>query len=361
MEVYFERVLKECGYLADMYMLDFFVESLWEKLPASWRRFYDNELRKLKDRRELVDFVKWILRRPDEKRDGKLHFVPKEPEPLSMISLRKVVNIVSLTQWNPIKKPSEVIPLIKFGSPESNLNDSFTNLKTVLPSSLRLKIKNKKEHEITRIVDIVKILLENLTFKIDEIIDIGAGIGHLSRILSLLLPYKVSTIEGDSNLVEKASKIDDKISKSKQYLNKKDNEDRSEFVPLERRNLFIKSEKEIQYSEEKNLFLTGLHTCGDFSSTIMRYFVSNPNAKIILHFGCCYHKLNGGKDKVFKDVYEDLEKDKDVDGRSENLTVQQGFPMSRLFSNLRLSYAAREVACFGHEQFIQKLTESLVS
>jgi len=342
-------------------MLDFFVENLWEKLPISWKNFYGQELRKIKDRSELVNFVKWILRNLNAKENEKLNFIPSEPEPLSMISLRKVVHIVSLNQWDPIKRPSEVLSLIKFCNSEVNLDGSFTNLKTVLPSSLRLKIKNKKEHEITRIVDVVKILLENLKFKIDEIIDIGAGIGHLSRILSLLLPYKVSTIEGDSSLVEKASQIDGKVSRFKQYLNQKDNEDKSEFVPLERKNLFIKSEKEIHYSEEKDLFLTGLHTCGDFSSTIIRYFISNPNAKVILHFGCCYHKLNGGKDKIFKDVYKELEKDKDADMDPGHQSNSQGFPMSKLFSNLNLSYAAREVACFGHEQFIQKLTESLVS
>ncbi|KAE9553364.1 hypothetical protein FO519_003427 [Halicephalobus sp. NKZ332] len=352
MESYFERVLKECGYLADMYMLDFFVESLWEKLPVSWRSFYESQLNRVEDRRELVDFVKWILRRPNGEKKDKVEFLPSEPEPLSMTALRNVVHIVCLKQWKPIGKPSEVLSLVglKKGSPELNSDNSFTNLKTVLPSSLRLKIKNKKEHEITRIVDVVKILLESLNVEVEEIVDIGAGIGHLSRILSLLLPErKVSTIEGDADLVDKASKIDEKITKNKKYLDKA-KEGKSEFLPLQRKALFIKNEEEISCFEGRNLFLTGLHTCGDFSATIVKHFVANSDAKILLHFGCCYHKLNGGKDKIFKDVYENSEKYQET---------SQGFPLSKLFSKLKLSYAAREIACFGHEQFIQKLTESL--
>lgn len=42
-------------------------------------------------------------------------------------------------------------------------------------------------------------LLDTLN-EIDEIIDIGAGLGHLSRILSLLFKFKVATVEGDDEV-----------------------------------------------------------------------------------------------------------------------------------------------------------------
>ena len=39
------------------------------------------------------------------------------------------------------------------------------------------------------------------SYKIDEIVDIGAGLGHLSRILSLLFNFKVTTIEGNEQVI----------------------------------------------------------------------------------------------------------------------------------------------------------------
>jgi hypothetical protein len=53
--------------------------------------------------------------------------------------------------------------------------------------------------------------------------------------------------------------------------------------------------------------LVGLHTCGDFAAIILRHFTSNPEAKLLINLGCCYHKLNGGLDKLYRNVYEDVQ------------------------------------------------------
>jgi hypothetical protein len=37
-----------------------------------------------------------------------------------------------------------------------------------------------------------------------------------------------------------------------------------------------------------------------------------------------------------------------------------GFPLSRKFQHFKLSYAARELACFGREQFLKRLDDSIV-
>lgn len=74
-----------------------------------------------------------------------------------------------------------------------------------MPSELCRKIKAKKAHEIGRLCDLILILIEKINSnKIInsklEIIDIGAGLGHLSRLLAYFLPITVSTIEGDSEV-----------------------------------------------------------------------------------------------------------------------------------------------------------------
>uniref|UniRef100_A0AC34F7A0 Methyltransferase domain-containing protein n=1 Tax=Panagrolaimus sp. ES5 TaxID=591445 RepID=A0AC34F7A0_9BILA len=341
---YIEQTLKECQYLVDMYMIDYFVEDLWHQILPSWQNFYESHLLSIdSDRKAVVDLVKHILRRPNEP----LFVQFNSPEPLSMLALKAVISNIELKQWQIPNYPQEILPKIELS--DESKPTAFTNLRHSLPPALRIKIKNKKEHEVSRISDVAKILINKLG-PIDEIVDVGAGIGHLSRILSLLLEKKVSTIEGDPLLVETANKLDERIAKNLKYLSKRNKIEKSgEWNSPDRKALYIEEEKQMGDSEGKRLLLTGLHTCGDFSATILKYFCANDDARILLHFGCCYHKLNNAGDKLFKDIYE---------GKENNVTTK-GYPLSQAFSHLKLTYAAREVACFGHEQFIAKLNESI--
>jgi hypothetical protein len=92
---------------------------------------------------------------------------------------------------------------------------------------------------------------------------------------------------------------------------------------------------------DENTLLVGLHACGDLSSLIIKNFVASPNSKSLINFGCCYHKLNGGSDKLF------------MEGKSEPTVTT--FPMSQQYKEVKLSYAARELACHANEQFLEQL------
>ena len=52
--------------------------------------------------------------------------------------------------------------------------------------------------------------------------------------------------------------------------------------------------------ENRKALLVGLHTCGDLSTTILRSFVNFNSVQSVVLVGCCYHKLNNGKDKLFQ-------------------------------------------------------------
>lgn len=71
-----------------------------------------------------------------------------------------------------------------------------------LPPRLRTRMKAKKLHEFGRIYDVIRAATEQTEIgrKVDSIVDIGAGVGHLSRVLSLLLERDVATIEGDEKV-----------------------------------------------------------------------------------------------------------------------------------------------------------------
>ena len=42
---------------------------------------------------------------------------------------------------------------------------------------------------------------------------------------------------------------------------------------------------------DMDMLLTGLHTCGDLASTMLKLFVSNSDVKCLCSVGCCYHLL----------------------------------------------------------------------
>lgn len=73
----------------------------------------------------------------------------------------------------------------------------------ILPLCLKTKIKAKKLHEIGRLYDLLDILFKHLSCHNEntlKIVDVGSGIGHLSRILSFLLNCDVETIEGNAEV-----------------------------------------------------------------------------------------------------------------------------------------------------------------
>ncbi|CAD5234830.1 unnamed protein product [Bursaphelenchus xylophilus] len=252
------------------------------------------------------------------------------PPPLSLITLKYVVFRMSL----PFYRPVTLTELSSFYG-DLNASSDFTDVRAGLNSKQRLKMKNKKVHEIGKIVDLVNIIIrfsEKKESPINEVVDIGAGLGHLSRVLSLLINKKVKTIEGDGQLVQRAQKIDSIVSGGETEM------------PA-RVSAFIKSEDEID--DTKDALLIGVHTCGDLAPTIIRHFKNNKSAKALIHFGCCYHKMNGGLDKLFRDETKETFRPSD-----------KGFPLSEKYKNEEISYAARELACFSYDPFVTKIGEN---
>lgn len=103
--------------------------------------------------------------------------------------------------------------------------------------------------------------------------------------------------------------------------------------------------------------LTGLHACGDLSSTLLRHFANSPRVQLITSVACCYMKIstqeNPNPPGVFQPPF------------SSDITVadscsEYGYPMSdwvRGLSGHQLSYKAREGACHAVEDYLQRLRE----
>lgn len=81
----------------------------------------------------------------------------------------------------------------------------------------RKHVKPKKQHEISRLGSLVKSISESTN--ITQIVDVGSGVGHLSRLLAYAHNLKTVSIDAKDNFVESAQIFDDQLV---QQLKKKD-------------------------------------------------------------------------------------------------------------------------------------------
>ncbi|KAI8506784.1 Methyltransferase-like protein 25 [Branchiostoma belcheri] len=81
------------------------------------------------------------------------------------------------------------------------------------------------------------------------------------------------------------------------------------------------------------LLLTGLHTCGDLCPTMLRLFVTCPQAAVLCSVGCCYNLLT----------------EQETEGATEE---KYGFPLSQVFQTrgVTLGRTARMLSCQAVER-----------
>lgn len=161
-------VINTYQWLIDAYVLDYYTEDHWALLPSSWRLFFDN----LEDVSQLADILLNL--------DGPV--LSSQVLPLSLLTLIKCVRKLSASRTAPIKvtNPSQKSPL----------------------KHLYKQVKDKKCHEIDRMA----VLTACTAKKCDTIyvVDFGAGLGHLARILSFQHGIRVCCLEMQEKLSNEA-------------------------------------------------------------------------------------------------------------------------------------------------------------
>ena len=45
------------------------------------------------------------------------------------------------------------------------------------------------------------------------------------------------------------------------------------------------------FNPHKPFCITGLHTCGDLATNVLRLFLQSPGARAMSVVGCCYHQI----------------------------------------------------------------------
>lgn len=289
--------------LLDSYVADYYVENHWNKLPKSWQNCFSNI--SMKQLSELLDFSNPIK--------SKLY-------PLSLLSLRSIIvhNVLS-------RKQLYNIPLKDFK------NDKVKNL-------FWKNVKLKKRHEISVLADLCyQSALETDCFCI---VDIGSGVGHLSRLLAYKYGFKVCTFEVNSALLVSAEQLDNTFQQALKKLNIVN----KSFIKPVHLNKKITSDINVQTftsyirmalkEDSKFKFgIVGLHPCGDLSTTLLNLFNKCSQAVFINMASCCYMKL------------------------TLNQSPKMGFPLSQYCQRnyWTLSYLSCEIACHAIEKYVIKL------
>ncbi|VDK75529.1 unnamed protein product [Anisakis simplex] len=104
-----ERLLEQYGWIADLYMIDFFVDDHWTRLPSSWRNCFDN-----------FDAISWFnvlnntnsgnlnIKDIDSSNNDSKHILP-----LSFICFKRLIDTVSLERKpvNGLKQLAELLEI----------------------------------------------------------------------------------------------------------------------------------------------------------------------------------------------------------------------------------------------------------
>jgi len=203
-------------------------------------------------------------------------------------------------------------------------------------------VKPKKQHELSRLSQICALVANTAECK--TVVDVGAGVGHLSRQLSYIYGLDLVCVESQEEYGAAASKFDVQLESAFSRLGIScQNSPQHITLTLHptTKNLteFLDCNSHVDNKFDQ-FGLIGLHTCGDLGPTLIRNFVHVPEIKFLLGIGCCYMKM-------------DLDKPASI----------RGFPMSVCAQKCEssfVSYEAFEVACHALESYCERLMDSQV-
>ena len=148
--------------------------------------------------------------------------------------------------------------------------------------------KEKKEHEVKRLSNFIK-KCQDISYS-EILLEIGCGKSYLTdALLTTENNNKLLYIGVDMNkkVIDKSKEIY-KNNKNVYLLNSYINfNDFDEFYENKLKSILIENNK-----INKNIFLFGLHSCGNLTSNTLKIFINNNYFKSMAIVGCCLNLLN---------------------------------------------------------------------
>ncbi|KAG9136540.1 hypothetical protein Leryth_014378 [Lithospermum erythrorhizon] len=195
---------------------------------------------------------------------------------------------------------------------------------TELDKVLAQGMNAKKKHEIEALAGVISLVAQGV--EADTIVDVGAGQGYLSQVLSFQHQHSVYAIDASShhgrvtdaraerirkhyaaNIRKSRSKERDlripqtvtcRVLSANMLKNLSDSILKKDHNSLNRPRESIVEEPQTAScpssgsSCNSTLVLAGLHACGDLSVTMLRTFLECEEVKAVVSIGCCYNLIS---------------------------------------------------------------------
>merc|ERR1719154_15499 len=321
-------LLEHYEWLINSFVLDFFIDSHWNHLPSSWKDVLTNIT--------PHDLADWL----DHKETPKY----TEPWPLSLLALKQTIKYLSLPRApvgdlscvNTFLKPGDSFQSWEF---ESEMLSESGGQHSSLKHVFRKHVKPKKQYEMCRLAKLTSSISGFLGT--DKVLDIGSGVGHLSRYLCYNNKLQVACVDGDDKLTNSAKKFDDELEFTVEKMLKRGDTTlqlprapvhvTSHIAPdmnLDNFHHILANKFSISSTDQLKYGIVGLHTCGDLGPVLIRMFTQDPGAVMLNSVGCCYMK------------------------------IKEHFPMSGFVQSQewsKLSYTSNELACHALEMYTERL------
>lgn len=296
------KVIRMYDWLLDLYVLDFFVDNHWYRLPKSWQENLDEIA--------LEQLGNILSEKPTN-----------HTFPLSLLALIATVKALGLPRKNSKTIKKDVTQIADQCSTYSKIKNLFLK-----------HVKLKKRHEVSVMAEIVTDVA--LKSRCNAVIDFGSGLGHLVRMLAYKNKLYTAGIECQKQLTEEARKLDLEFEYTARKYTKEG------FTPNLHRpihyNISLSNHEQLQHlplpTHMTNYGLIGLHPCGDLGPLLLKHFICSNQVKFICVVGCCYTKLTA-----------------------------EGYPISNYLKKLKgdLSFVSREIACHAIEMYSERLRQGL--
>lgn len=227
----------------------------------------------------------------------------------------------------------------------------------ILTKNKKNLFKKKKEHEVTQLAGFINSIFKKT--KMETMLEMGCGKSYLTNTLLKENPNCLYIgIDMKEKLVEKTSKFNDNENVIVLY----GKVTASNFKEYYTNN--IKQKLVNHKKSEKNIFLFGLHSCGNLTSDTLKLFVNYDYFSHLSIVSCCLNLLTeyvtpeATETQLFKDYYENVGTDLKGEKLEQTILFQQGnegYPLSDLvkkkYPTLFLSRTVRNSA-------MQKNTET---
>ncbi|XP_070576997.1 methyltransferase-like protein 25B [Ptychodera flava] len=180
-------------WISEAYIVEFFVKDHWANLPGSWQDVLQDF-----DTEQMASLLSG-----QPMNNGTIF---QRVWPLSLLSFRAAAYALPLPRI--LCEKDETFDHVEV---QNLLRKAQTSYEP-LPHHYRRHVKPKKQYEIFRLAKLINEVCTDS--RCLNLVDVGAGLGHLTRLLSFGYGLHVTTVEADGCNVTGAIKLDSKLTET---------------------------------------------------------------------------------------------------------------------------------------------------